>query len=557
MLHDRGHELPYQAFIDCIATAAAVDRGYVFLNHTDARQRLWAHLHAEYCTPGVASIVDNPALCTFLYQHWHPCCDATPLMRGEVLRCQRADLQDHSQAPLQAQDTQALLLAPLNVAGAFFGFVAFDDCRGRGWDPGTQTFLSRCAQRLARQIEVHQTQCTLDDQAILYRRITDNLPVAILRFKRHANGSGQLLFLSPGGEKLWDIPPLGDLRDECVLFETIVPDDLPTVAASIEKSAAELSPWHCEWRVQTPAGQLKWLWGRGLPSPQGDGSTVWDTLVLDVTARRRAEEALAKAKRLESSATVAGGIAHDFNNILTGLFGHLSLARLALPEGHPALDLLLEAEGALQRATGLTRQLLTFARGGAPCREAASLAELVQDVVTFDLVGSTVQPVFKVAADLWPAAVDKDQIQQVFSNLTLNARQAMAGGGHLYVSLKNATRSCGEVPPLPPGRYLEATVRDEGPGIDPAHLERIFEPYFSTKATGNGLGLATAYAIVKSHGGHLGVQSTPGRGTSFVVHLPATSTPVPCPPPPPKPPPRRAPPPPPPARGEARTPPAK
>jgi len=165
----------------------------------------------------------------------------------------------------------------------------------------------------------------------------------------------------------------------------------------------------------------------------------------------------------------------------------------------------------MDRATFLTNQLLTFAKGGEPVRKNVSLDTLVRDIVRFDLSGSNVKPIFKLANSLWLADVDKGQMQQVFSNLTINADQAMPDGGHLYIIMENEDLSRKSLPGLKPGKYLKVTVKDEGTGIDPKQLGCIFDPYFTTKQAGSGLGLTTTYSIINKHGGHIGVESTLGK----------------------------------------------
>ncbi|NOY68171.1 MAG: PAS domain S-box protein [Deltaproteobacteria bacterium] len=242
----------------------------------------------------------------------------------------------------------------------------------------------------------------------------------------------------------------------------------------------------------------------------------------DITGRKQAEEALRNMEKLKSIGTLAGGIAHDFNNIMTGLFGNISIARQALPKNHKAFQSLEQAEGSMNRAIHLTSQLLTFARGGAPVKENVSLDSLAEEVVCFDLSGSNVKPVFKHAGDLWPVEVDTGQIQQVFSNLAINARQAMPDGGHLYITLENADNVNNALQGLDPGKYIMITMTDEGTGIDRKYLNRIFDPYFTTKHAGNGLGLATVYSIINRHGGCINVDSTLGSGTTFTFYLPAS-----------------------------------
>jgi two-component system cell cycle sensor histidine kinase/response regulator CckA len=248
------------------------------------------------------------------------------------------------------------------------------------------------------------------------------------------------------------------------------------------------------------------------------------SVVRDITERKQAEEAFQKMEKLKSVGTLAGGIAHDFNNILTGLFGNISIAKETLPTDHPGFASLEEAEKSMNRAIRLTKQLLTFAKGGAPVMENIRLDNLVEEVIRFDLSGSNVKPIFEYADDLWPAEVDGGQIQQVFSNLTINARQAMPDGGHLYITLENAAISENKMPDLVQGKYIRITVTDEGTGIDRKHIGRIFEPYFTTKHAGSGLGLATSHSIIHQHGGCIRVDSQLGKGAMFIIYLPASKT---------------------------------
>jgi len=245
----------------------------------------------------------------------------------------------------------------------------------------------------------------------------------------------------------------------------------------------------------------------------------------DVTERKRLEEERQTIEKLRSIGTLAGGLAHDFNNILAGLYGNISLAKAKLSKDypdHPGFRFIEAAEKSMNSAILLTNQLLTFAKGGAPVRESLSLGSLVDEVVQFNLSGSKVKPVITQAGDLWLAKADQGQIQQVFGNLTINAKQAMTDGGHLQITLENAEITKNMVPGLDEGRYIRVTVTDEGTGIAPEHLDRIFDPYFTTKQAGSGLGLATIYSIIKRHGGHISVASQLGIGTTFTFYLPAS-----------------------------------
>jgi PAS domain S-box-containing protein len=248
----------------------------------------------------------------------------------------------------------------------------------------------------------------------------------------------------------------------------------------------------------------------------------------DVTQKRRFEHELQKASKLESVGLLAGGIAHDFNNILSIILGNVTLCKMMTPPGSTLHERLGQAEKGSLRARELTQQLLTFAKGGAPIRKAASVAEIVQESVAFAARGSNVEFKTESAPDLWIAEVDEGQLSQVFNNLAINAVQAMPNGGKLRTRLENCHVTANHRLPVAPGRYLHISVEDTGGGISPEHLPRIFDPYFSTKEGGSGLGLATTYAIIQKHQGCITVQSVLGKGATFHIYIPASTAAAPA-----------------------------
>lgn len=255
----------------------------------------------------------------------------------------------------------------------------------------------------------------------------------------------------------------------------------------------------------------------------GADNTLLGTVVVfrDVTQQIENEREAIKARNLEAIGVLAGGIAHDFNNILTAILGNISLARLQVDSDNPGSSILEDAEKACLRASELTQQLLTFAKGGMPVKKAASIAEVLQQTAVFALRGSPVRVEFAIARDLWLAEFDAGQISQVINNLVINAQQAMPGGGTVCIAAENAALSDGEAPSGARGDYLRIIVADHGVGIPEENRARIFDPYFSTKRQGAGLGLATAYSIIRRHAGHITVDSAPGAGTRVTLYLPA------------------------------------
>ncbi len=261
----------------------------------------------------------------------------------------------------------------------------------------------------------------------------------------------------------------------------------------------------------------------GAPIRDASSAVIGMVIVFrDVTEKRKMEHEFRKMEKLESVGILAGGIAHDFNNILTGILGALSVARVCLDPADEAAEVLRTAEEQTLRARELTGQLLTFSRGGDPVRTTASVETMVRDTVAFLLHGSKVKGVFRFQPTLKHAQVDVNQIGRVIHNIVLNAIQAMPDGGTIEISGENVTIGEHESKPLEPGEYIRLDIRDTGTGIPKDHLARIFDPYFTTKQTGSGLGLAAAYSIVKRHGGYISADSELGKGTTFHLHLPAS-----------------------------------
>jgi len=252
------------------------------------------------------------------------------------------------------------------------------------------------------------------------------------------------------------------------------------------------------------------------------GNPVYHCIWRDITERKRMEEEILKAEKLESLGILAGGIAHDFNNILTTILGNVYMAKDQAAPRSEILEFLSEAEKASKRAETLTRQLLTFAKGGTPVKEAASIGDIIKESSLFVIHGSKSGCEFSIGEDLWCVEVDVGQISQVINNIVINANQAMPEGGIIEIKAENLIIDEGNEWQLKPGRYVRISVKDGGIGIAGKHLSKIFDPYFTTKQEGSGLGLATTYSIIKKHGGIIMAESRLGVGTTFHIYLPAS-----------------------------------
>jgi signal transduction histidine kinase len=225
---------------------------------------------------------------------------------------------------------------------------------------------------------------------------------------------------------------------------------------------------------------------------------------------------------LESLGLLAGGIAHDFNNVLTGVMGNLALLLRFLDKDSREYEFASGAQKAATKTEGLTQQLMTFAKGGAPVKEIASLEQVIRETTNLSLHGANTKPEFRFTDDLLSVEIDTGQISQVIQNLVLNADQAMPNGGILRISAENVEVSADDLLPLESGRYVKVTVEDQGIGIPESILGQVFDPYFSTKESGHGLGLSICHSIIHRHGGHITVSSNVGVGTTFEFYLPAS-----------------------------------
>jgi signal transduction histidine kinase len=280
------------------------------------------------------------------------------------------------------------------------------------------------------------------------------------------------------------------------------------------------------FRILNRQGNTKWVELTAV-TITWEGRPATLNFLTDVTDRKRLEEERQRVSKLEAVGVLAGGIAHDFNNILTAILGNISLAGTEATPGSELQTSLEQAEKASLRAKALTVKLLTFSKGGAPVKKLSSLTELLKDTAGFALSGSKVKCHFSIPADLWHAEIDAGQVSQVIHNLVINAQQAMPAGGTIELAAENMalgeTQSSGRGLPLKAGNYIRISVADHGIGIPADHLDKIFDPFFSTKHMGSGLGLATSFSIARQHGGHISVESELGAGSNFYLYLPAST----------------------------------
>ena len=254
-----------------------------------------------------------------------------------------------------------------------------------------------------------------------------------------------------------------------------------------------------------------------------NGKSLLVGLGIDITERKQMEHRLLQAQKLEAIGVLAGGLAHDFNNILGVIGGNISYVLSILAGNTDISEALNDAQKGVKQARALTQQLITFAKGGEPITKIADLRKIIEEAASFVVRGTKTPCVFDFADDLWHAEVDGGQINQVITNLVLNASQAMPKGGAINVAVSNHLHKSDDSLPLAPGPYIRITVEDQGVGISGKHIDRIFDPYYSTKRTGKGLGLATTHSIISRHHGHISAESALDKGTTFNIFLPAVA----------------------------------
>ena len=343
---------------------------------------------------------------------------------------------------------------------------------------------------------------------------------------------GMFRFASPAWETHFGYPVSDIIGREFATF--VHPDDVLPCAQHLQQvlttGKGGTSP---PYRVKHADGSWRHFIANGTPYIDISGATRYLGVARDMTGQKEAEEErlslerqILNAQKLESLGILAGGIAHDFNNILTAIMGNISYARMDLEPSQHAYEPLARAEKAAKRAAGLARQLLVFAKGGEPVKKFISLRQTVHEAVSLVLSGSSVEAVIELPTDLHAVNADEGQLGQAFSNIIINGVQAMQAGGRLTVSGKNIAISGNNSLGLAAGKYVKISFTDEGCGIAAEDIGRIFDPYFTNKAGGSGLGLAATYTIIKKHAGHISVSSSPGRGSTFTILIPGDDAPL-------------------------------
>ncbi|MBU1638862.1 MAG: PAS domain S-box protein [Proteobacteria bacterium] len=414
----------------------------------------------------------------------------------------------------------SVLVIPLGMAGLIF-------------------LLRPLSDRMIIHVDTLQRQIKAKEQAILQRSLVEEL---LLEEKERLNVTlqsigdgvittdldGNIVLINKITEHLtgWSLEEASGKKVQEV-FNTVnkktgTPCDNPVDKVLASGKNVGLT-WHTTLIARDGTQHI--IEDSGAPIFDKENKIIGTVLVFrDVTEKRRTAAELLKIKKLESVGVLAGGIAHDFNNILAAILGNIELAGMSIDPHNEAYPLLQEAKKASIRAKDLTQQLLTFSKGGEPVKKTTPISKTIMDSANFVLHGSTVSCHFNIADDLWLVDADPGQISQVIQNLVINAKHAMPAGGQITINCANIAEIRSETPFVAPEKnYIKITVQDNGCGITDTYLEKIFDPYFTTKQEGSGLGLAVTHSIIKKHNGNISVQSKMGEGTVFTIYLPASA----------------------------------
>lgn len=435
------------------------------------------------------------------------------------------DLPDYfheEKTELEKRGIKCHISVPMIFADSVVGFVGFDSLKREiNWPDFTIPLLSISGEMLVNAIKRKRIANELRESRMMLRTVMDNIPQAIFWKDKNSVylGCNNTFAEYAGIDEPSEIIGLTDY-------------DLPWTKSEsdsyLESERRIIVTEYPEYRVVQSQhqydGNESTIEINRVPLFDSEG-TVFGILGTyeDITERKRMEEELIKNQKLESLGILAGGIAHDFNNLLTGILGSITLAQVELESGNLTAKRLKDAELASIRARDLTFQLLTFAKGGEPVKRVINLSDLLKETTVLSLRGSNVRNEFFISDNLLSVKADEGQISQAINNLVINADQSMQDGGNVRVYASNITVDDTSSLPLSPGEYVKIEIRDEGCGIKKEHHSKIFDPYFTTKKNGHGLGLASTYSIVNKHGGYINFDSTVNIGTNFYFYLPATS----------------------------------
>jgi PAS domain S-box-containing protein len=444
---------------------------------------------------------------------------------GRVVRTgEPALVEDVARDPdyLAAQeDIVSQVCVPLIDQGEVVGALNVESTDGHTLTEADLTLMLALSDHIGVAIGRARLYSEVRASEVRYRNLVEQLNDVIFTL----NPQGVITYISPVIQRYSGYAPEELLGHAfTVLMDQ---QDGPMLVGRVQQMVTgNAAPF--EFQMRTKEGERRWVRSSARVIADQQGIVEVHGILIDLTDRKRMEEERIKLTKLESLGVLAGGIANDFNNLMTGILGNLSMAELSLSPDDPLYKNLKDAEQALMHAKDLTYQLMTFAKGGTPVKAPIALKSVLSEIAAFVHRGMKARCELSIDEALWQINADAGQIVQVFQNVIANADQAMPNGGVIDIKAQNVVIDKRHRPnsfSLPSGPYVRITVTDHGQGIAPEHLPKIFDPYFTTKEEGSGLGLATAYSIISQHGGTITVDSTLGRGTRLTLYFPALAQP--------------------------------
>lgn len=513
--------VPYNQVVTMLGEASGANRCYYFESLEPDNPSATLRMLAEWCTPGTSAEINNPDVSEINLDQTLPRWRER-LEKGEIVSSLIDDFDEPLRSFFALQKIKSILIIPVLVQDRFVGILGFDNCeQKRNWSPIDVNLLKAAATSLSTALLRRDIQADLRREERLLQLTLSSLEESVLSF----NAAGVILSINRAAEKL-----LGQSAEKTIgqSLERILPlkdfernhSLIPEIVGRVLSGERVRSPQNGHLELSNGTRKLAYA---AVPILSEKKQIISGGILVlrDMTQEESFNEEIWRATRLESVGLLAGGIAHDFNNLLTAMLGHLELLQSPLADNPPATNSLQQLQGATRKAKELTQQLLTFAKGGSPVKKDANLRQVLQESAEFTAHGQSTPILFDLAEDLWWAQFDSGQISQVIQNLVINAIEASPPQSPLEIRAHNHLLTGEDNLPLSEGPYVCIEVTDQGEGIPANVINRIFDPYFTTKKKGNGLGLATSYSIIRKHHGLLTVSSTAGQGSVFRIYLPA------------------------------------
>lgn len=414
--------------------------------------------------------------------------------------------------------TKSYVSMPINFEDKVVGAININSYSRAAFNDDEMDFLERMKMHVEAAIINAKKAEVIRESELRYRSLVENTSDMIIE----TDLDGHLIFAN---KSFCNFAGFGfyDIKGKKI-FDFIHEDDEKYFITNFKNTKNINISSNCEFRVMKDRNKWKWVESTFTYAKNKDNKNVVLINFRDISDRKTLEEERLRMQKLDSLAVLAGGIAHDFNNLLSVILGSVSLLDVSLPDRNEKITRYLnDLDTAAFRAKDLTNQLLTFSKGGAPVKEVYStIGKLTRDTAEFTISGSKSKCEFNIDDDLWLLEIDPGQMSQVIQNLVINADQAMPTGGCIFVKATNSImEQCNDLS-ISDGKYVCITIQDQGVGMTKEVMNKIFDPYYTTKSRGSGLGLATVYSIIKNHEGYIFVDSIVGSGTTFTIYLPVT-----------------------------------